>query len=145
MIIRAARSTYIVVLLIWAAPTFLVTAALVRNSSLPSVWAMAALTAAIGMILYFWIYLFRIEVDAYKLSYTTLFGGRRTLRLSDLGSVRFMVGYRRYCDRFLPPVRLEICLRKGVDGPCMVINAKIFDHKALNELMRRLDLHAHEK
>ena len=59
-----------------------------------------------------------------------MFGGYTEIKCADIESAKLGVGIKKYLDRFLPPVRLNISY--NVDGARkeLAINLKVFDAKA---------------
>jgi hypothetical protein len=138
IVMKAARSTYYVAFSLWFGPAILAVAVALRRPTIASLWEMVGIVAIYGIILFVWVRQFSIELGNERMVYSSLFGGRKEIRLKDIESVVRSVGMRRYRDRFLPPIRLEVIPKSGTNMEKLTVNAKVFDREALDVLMTYL-------
>jgi hypothetical protein len=131
---RAATSTYIVFALLCL--PFTLPVMKVANQGLayhrievPSDLFVMLVFPALIVLVFLWVSRFRILVSDSQLSYRTLFGGTRSLQLSQIVSARTEIGAGRSLGPFY---RLIITPKDGTSP--MVINMKIFSRTDLQKL-----------
>ena len=95
----------------------------------------------IGM--YLWLRAFTLEIDSQEVRYSTLFGGTKSIALSEIAKIEWRTGYGGDGQITKPPIRLEITPKPRTLAQPVTINAKVFDGKGLAEFVRRVEDHAH--
>jgi hypothetical protein len=138
-VIRAGKATYYVFLIIWIVPLVLAIATVIRSPTTRSLWGMVCFVFVYGICLFVWVKRFKIECGEGRLRYTCLFGGCIEVSVRDVQSAAFELGIQRYCDRFLPPIRLVLTLKPNSKIRRLVINIKVFDRKQIDSLVVFLD------
>jgi hypothetical protein len=131
---RATISTYIVFALLCL--PFTLPVIKVANQTLayhrievPSDLFVMLVFPALIVLAFLWVSRFQILVSDSQLSYRTLFGGTRSLQLSQIVSARTEISPGRLLGPFY---RLIITPKDGT--PLIVINMKIFSRNDLQEL-----------
>ena len=130
---RASRSSVATMASLFAVPLIIW---LLAASKQASMWVPVLFCFSGLVILLFWITAFNIEVDHSVLKYSTLFGGTNSIKLGDIQSAHFEVGYACYRDRFKPPIRLVIRSR---DGKKLTLNLKVFQAAEVEKLLSFLN------
>jgi hypothetical protein len=134
---RAATSTYVVFGLIVAVPCLLSPIAMSIDSMSrdKSHWVHDSVViiffSAVILLTFLWIRKFRILVEDSVLSYTSLFGGTRTLNLVDIEVARTEHGPQALLGPFF---RLVVQPTAFANKPPIIINMKIFSRRDLEEL-----------
>lgn len=93
----------------------------------------------VGAFLFFWISRFKVEFDNERVRYRSLIGSKE-VRVADIQAYSYGLAKRWWRDSFLPPVRIELYLRPGVQPERVVINAKVFSiefNKCFTEFLKR--------
>jgi len=96
----------------------------------------ALLTGALWLLACLWWQRFRLQIDPHALSYRTLFGGTRQVRLADIDRVVHAVDFRS--RGFRPPIRLEVFSRESAHR-AFDINLKVFsleDIRRVNTILK---------
>ncbi|WP_157730397.1 hypothetical protein [Escherichia albertii] len=136
MDLSAARSTYVIISVIFGCPFLGVLALLLFKGIVPGIFPIlfASFLLMIGAIL--WVFMFRIKMENDMICYRSLFSGENCIHLSKIDSVVHKTGFEKYSDRFLPFIRLEV---KERQGNTMIINLKIFNKNDIKLLKKYLD------
>jgi len=101
-------------------------------------WQAVAIVAGIGIYIGVWYAAFRVTVIDGVLTYRTLIGRTKVIRLDDIERAHFEVGEKRYSDRDRPPVRIFIKPRGDSRLAPFDINAAVFDNDDFAALIRIL-------
>jgi hypothetical protein len=105
-----------------------------------SSWGMVAMAAAYCSAFFLWVRKFRIEIGDGTITYESLFGGSRQVRVADIESVNAVIAIRKRTDRFQPPLRLVLRVKDGVRATKEVtINLKVFELSDVATLMEAVD------
>lgn len=132
---QASRGSYAMLLSCLALPLLI---CLLAARKQPSMWLPASICfGAMGFVA-LWLRSFRVSVTEDAIIYSSLFGGRRSVRIEDIESAEIEVGNPRYWDRLKPPFRLVIRPRQGVSAPALAINLKVFDKSDIAQLLSLL-------
>ena len=91
--------------------------------------------SAILILIFAWVRRFRIVVDETSLSYTSLFGGKKIVKLDDITTAHTEIGSK---DRFGPVMRFELECKPPSREHQIVINMKVFSRKDLHSLFEIL-------
>jgi hypothetical protein len=123
LVIRACASTYVVFGLMFGV-TLVAGLALTSKSpaGLLSVVALNLLALALSFA---WIAAFKLVVANKFISYRTLFTGTRSLALSEIEGCDLALGFKRYWDRFKPPIRLVIQPQQSTGKKAISVNLKV--------------------
>lgn len=122
---RAAVSTYVVFGLMFG--LICCFTVLVYRQCIPTI-----LSCAVLFFIFVWIRTFRILVDGAKLSYNSLFGGKRSAQLDEIVSARTEIGIR---NTFGPMYRLILKLSDSREKSQIVINMKVFRREDVVKLL----------
>jgi hypothetical protein len=102
----------------------------------------ANVVVALAMLLFFavWLSRYRIILSAEKISYRSLFGGTRTIRIVDIGHafVRNGISAKRQSKLSLGTIVIEPV--EGANCPQMLINPKPFSRGGLRKLLNFLNI-----
>lgn len=140
IVMRSAKSTYIVFTLMWLIPLFISLFAILKQPLDKSLWLMGLIVIACGITATLWVYKFKIEIKEGVIKYETLFGGVKAAKLSDIESATVKVGVHEYMDRFLPTIRLEIKMKPNSSNfKNMIINLKVFSKSDVNDLTKAVN------
>jgi hypothetical protein len=147
---RAAASAYVVFGAIFGLLLALVLAPAFRGRPLdlragsrvllegwPATCVVAGIPAALGAAFFAWLRAFRLEVREDRLEYRTLFGGSKSIPLSEIAAARYCIGGRRRATE--PFVRLELDARPGSLAPALRINLKVFGARDVGRLLARVN------
>jgi len=132
---RAARSTYLVfglILLPFLLPVFIILHQYWSNQRIgsPSDLLVVVFFPAVCLFVFVWIGSFQITVSGSRLSYRTLFGGTRTLLLSEVASAETQLG----TGKLFGPFHRLVITPKDSSRP-MAVNMKIFEKSDLQQLL----------
>ena len=137
-IYRSARSTYLVFGTMWFVLFAIMVAAVAKRPMDPSAWQFLFITLGVGGFIYVWIAAYRLELEQTTLSYRSLFGGHHVVRLSDVAVASAATGVKKFTEPLLPPNRIKITMKLGVEPACLIINAQVFGRDAIEDLRRSL-------
>lgn len=121
---RAAVSTYVVFGLMFG-PLCCLSILKFRESSATIVLSFVLL------FIFVWIRTYRVVVDGAQLSYNSLFGGKQSVQLSQIVSVRTEIGIR---DAFGPMYRLVLELASAKGKSQIIVNMKVFRREDMVKL-----------
>jgi hypothetical protein len=132
---QASRGTYATLLSIMALPLVI---CLLAARKQPSMWLPVSIWLGVMGFVALWLRCFRVIVSEDALVYSSMFGGRRSVRLQDIKSAQIEIGNERYWDRLKPPFRLVIRPRPGISAPTLAINLKVFARSDIAQLLSLL-------
>ena len=136
MNLSAARSTYVIIFIAFGCPFLGVLVLLLFKGIMPGILPMLFVSFLLMIGAIFWVFMFRVKMGNGMICYRSLFSGENCINLSRVDSVVYKTGFKKYSDRFLPFIRLEI---KERQGKTMIINLKIFDRNDIKLLKKYLD------
>lgn len=142
MNISAGRTTYIIWIIIFGIPFFIIFMPLLVNGFSSSVLPLMLCWGVSLLFIIFWISRFNIKIDNECIYYRSLFSGETCIRFTDIISVKHKVGMYKYTDRFLPPIRLEI---RGRRGKLIAINLKVFNREDIDSIIKWLAIRGFDK
>lgn len=132
--LRATASAYVVVGIIFGFLTGLTALAAAAQRDMR--WALLACIAA-WAVSYVWLFRFRLVVSSDSLSYTSLLGGTRIRRLTEIKNIKFESGIREYSDRFKPFIRLVVVSARP-EETTINVNLKVLAASSVRELFKTL-------
>ncbi len=132
----ACRSTYLVFLTIIGVPLIINLIALLKD---PTFWQPVLICFLAMAAFLFWIRSFRIKLSDNQILYKRLFGGTTCINVSEILKIDTEVGCFKYSDRFKPTFRIVIKPIPLIGKSPVVINAKIFCKKEINQLLEKLN------
>lgn len=133
VVLRACLSAYVVLGLIFGFLTLMTGIAAHAQNNMLLPFLVCAVAWFFSIV---WLVSFRVGVSTNSLSYRSLFGGNRVLRLADIRSIIRESGVRQYGDRFRPFVRLVVTTVS--DGQRIDINLKVFSTRDIQMLIQGL-------
>ena len=87
---------------------------------------------------FLWLRAFKLEIDSQEVRYFSLFGGKESIPLTEIGKIKWKV-FERNDSPTQPPIRLEITPKRGSTAQKLIINAKPFPRDGLAEFVRRVE------
>jgi hypothetical protein len=129
---RAARSTYLVALVVAVTPAMLAPICLKHSQ-----YGSAVVLLLFVVLPFVWVSRFALTITQDRVIYRSLDAGTRVVLLEHVAAAKWKFGYGPGDSRLLPPNRIEI---ERIGGQSrLVINAKVFSYEAVLALMAALD------
>lgn len=131
----AARSTYVVFLIILGIPFLICLLAYIKTPATDPFLILIFLFVVFLLVL-LWIKSFSLQIKEDCIEYHSLFK-KTKIRFSDIQKAELGFGMSEYADRFKPTVRLTL-FRKDPALPNMEINMKIFAREDMQSVLNVL-------
>ncbi len=93
------------------------------------------------ILMFLWLRAFTLTIDAGSITYSTLFGGRRSIALHDVARIEWKFWYGQGSEIMKPPIRLEVTPKSNRSASAITINAKVFDRKGLAQFVEFVEQH----
>lgn len=129
---RASLSTYLVFSSILAPLFVLVAIATIKS---PQSWSVVVIVGLVAAGCGVWIRSFRLVVSDETLVYRSLFGGTRSIQLSEIGKAETKLASS---DALGPFMQLRIIPKHGLRRRPIVVNMKVFSRNDLRALFEIL-------
>jgi len=130
--LRPGKRTFIIFTIIFLIPVTLAISIAIFND--PTAWKGVLFFLVMAICYYSWIYFHVIDIHPNRISYFSLFGGRRSLFINEIKKWSIRVGIFKYMDRFKPTVRLEIESSDPEKKP-IIIAIKLFKKEDVDKVL----------
>lgn len=134
--IKAATSTYVTFGVIWGTLALIAFIVSWKTSSSLAVFALLIL---VMVFCFTWIAAFKLVLANGVLSYRTLFGGTRSIPLSEIERAEGAIGYDKYSDRLKPPIRLVIQPSSSSRQKAIHVNLKVLRRQDVLRVIKALE------
>ena len=125
----ACASTYLVMGSFWTLMFALVLASALQGAG--GAWLMVGLLGSILVLILLWVGFFRISLIGETLFYRSLWGGTRSLQLSEIKSAEIKIDTN---EKFGPPYRLILWPEPSTGKKPIVVNMKVFSRTDLTRV-----------
>jgi hypothetical protein len=93
----------------------------------------------VAIFIFFWLRWFQLQVGEHAIRYSSLWNGRQSLAIADVGRAEVEVGLLKYGDRFKPPIRLVLHPKEATGKKPIVINTKVFRREDVRRFLAMLE------
>lgn len=138
LLLRACPSAYIVFIVITGFPLLLSIIAMYKKYD-PSLWALILVLIFIMLLSIIWLRVYKVILSDDSITYYSLFGGCKTIKILDIENIRVIFGGYKYPHIFRPMFSLIIWPISLSKKP-IFINVKVFDKQGISELVRIIEL-----
>lgn len=132
--IRASWRPYVVFTLLFA-PLLMLWLVVCFGRSFWVAWQPLGIIGGGLALVWLWLGRFQIVLSDDILSYRTLFGGTRSIPLSEIERAEIEAGWSTYWDRFRPMVRLAIIPHASSENRPLDINVKVFCRQDIDRVL----------